>query len=158
MANLNVWDYKDEDKIRIGKEICDLYRKGEYTLEGCATAKGIAVRTFYGWTKKFKELSEYLRWTKQLSDGKFDAQAKIMARKRMLGRLSGTDKTVNSKITFITDLENLEVGKDISYNDFLKLITTSTAGKVAITQEIKEIAPSDNLLLAVLSNVDEWDK
>lgn len=160
MANLSVYEYSDDDKIRIGKEICDLYREGVYTVVGCCGSKGIKVRTFYEWVKRFAQLADYFKLQKLLSDGEFDAKCKNLARDRMLRRLEGTDKIEVMRIEVNGKPKEFNPNNEDDKKDILHLLIESCQNdaSVKITREYKTIPPSDSLLALVLSNVDEWSK
>lgn len=162
MANLEVWERSDDDKIDLGKQICDLYKEGVYTIDGCCEAKGVKIRTFYDWVKRFAELAEYFAWSKRMSDGLFDATAKTLARKAVIRRLEGTERKTGFKLKFQGNLSDQEI--DLSeasdFNELIKKLSelVEGGGKITVEKIEEQIHASDNLVLSALSNTDNWEK
>lgn len=63
--------YSDEQKIKIGFSICEMYESQQLTIESCADANGVTYRTFRLWCVQLSELSERYKKAKENQEADF---------------------------------------------------------------------------------------
>ena len=110
--------HSEEERLRLGKQICDLYETQGATLASCCAAVGITDRTFYFWLKQNSELSEIYEKTKANADKIYwdliRQKAQVGLEKLITGyevKESRSEKGSNEKGSFKKDVDaTTEVG------------------------------------------------
>lgn len=85
--------YTEEEKIRLGKLVCELYESQGATLESCCKAVGISDRLFRLWAVQVSEVSEAYKKVKAVQDQIFWDRIKPIAKTAFERLLSGETKT-----------------------------------------------------------------
>lgn len=60
--------HSEEEKIRLSKQVCDLYESQNCTLESACNEVGIPMRTFHLWNAQIAEIAEYYKKAKENAD------------------------------------------------------------------------------------------
>lgn len=145
-------DFSTLEKMELGIAICNLFQQGTKTIDGCCQSKNVQLLEFYQWTKQLPELKEYYRRSKDLNDGRFNAKAKTLARKKLLQILEGY--TVTKYELEIKGQPKQSVNTWSELKDLLSKQVEGVEITMAMIQTTKQ--PSDAFLLAILRNVNDW--
>jgi len=85
--------YTDEEKLKIGLLVCDLYESQGATIESCCNAAGVSVAAFRLWAVQLGELGEAYKKAKALQDQIFWDRLKPIAKSAFERLLTGEAKT-----------------------------------------------------------------
>lgn len=85
--------HTDEEKLKIGLLVCQLYESQGATLESCCEAAGVPVRTFRLWAVQLAELADAYKKVKAVQDQIFWDRLKPIAKSAFERLLTGETKT-----------------------------------------------------------------
>ena len=137
--------FRGKDRV---SQMADKYLKS--LLHMCAVAS----------IKHQGELKDYYHWCRRMVDGKFDGDIKAALQKIMRERISNESKVVTRKTTITRSMKNIDINNPKDFDELVKQIQDSPIDDsciITVSEEIKGLPPSDNLIRFALKHLEEWE-